>query len=99
MADYSLTRKARTDLLQIGRYTQRRWGAGQRRKYLDQMAARMPALAVEPGMGAPRDDLREGYRSFRQGRHLIFYRQSGDGILVVRVLHVRMDVRRHLEAE
>ena len=67
MADYSLTRKARTDLLQIGRYTQGRWGVPQRRKYLDQMAARMMALAADPGLGAPRDDLREGYRSFPLG--------------------------------
>lgn len=89
---------ARRDLLAIGRYTARTWGTAQRTRYLRELEARLEALAAEPALGVPRDDLRPGYRCGRQGRHLIFYRPFDDGIEVVRILHERMDVHRHLPA-
>jgi toxin ParE1/3/4 len=56
----------------------------------------MHTLATTPQLGAARDAIRPGYRSARQGRHLIFYREIPDGIEVVRVLHESMDIERHL---
>jgi toxin ParE1/3/4 len=43
-------------------------------------------------MGVRRDDLREGYRSLRAGRHVVSYRETATGIEIVRVLHASMDV-------
>jgi plasmid stabilization system protein ParE len=31
------------------------------------------------------------------GSHLVFYRETGHDIVIVRILHQRMDVERHLE--
>ena len=54
------------------------------------------ALAVMPGIGAPREHGRiEGLRMWRvQGfaRHLIFYREIANGIEVIRVLHSSRDL-------
>lgn len=91
-----LTRLAERDLLEIGRYTQREWGREQRTAYLRRLHQRMRALAENPRLGLARDDVREGYRSWLEGRHLLFYRPLPEGgILVVRVLHASMDVSRH----
>lgn len=49
-----------------------------------------------PQLGKVRDDLHSGLRVYPAGKHLIFYLEMDDGIDVVRVLHERMDIRRHL---
>ena len=48
---------------------------------------------------AARDDVRPGYRAFHEGRHLIFYREAGDQIEIIRILHDRMDFRRHFPGD
>jgi toxin ParE1/3/4 len=97
VARYRLTRAAARDLAEIGLYTQQVWGVAQRRRYLRRLDRRMTRLADRPGLGAPRDDIRTGYRSFREGRHIIFYRTAVEGIEIVRVLHESMDVQLHIE--
>ena len=37
-----------------------------------------------------------GYRSFQQGSHVIYYRES-KAIEIIRVLHKRMDVAEYLQ--
>lgn len=98
MARLRLRREALQDLRSIGRYTLDRWGPEQRNNYLRQLDARFRQLSEHPHLGAPRDWIREGYRSARQGRHLIMYREIAGGIEIVRILHENMDVERHLAA-
>jgi plasmid stabilization system protein ParE len=43
-----------------------------------------------------RDDLRPGIQMAASGRHCIFFEADSVRVLVVRVLHDRMDDRRHL---
>jgi plasmid stabilization system protein ParE len=43
-----------------------------------------------------RDDLRPGIQMATSGRHCIFFESDEARVLVVRVLHDRMDYRRHL---
>ena len=42
------------------------------------------------------EDTRPGYRKAACGSHMIYFRQDGDDIDVVRILHQSMDVGRHL---
>jgi plasmid stabilization system protein ParE len=44
-----------------------------------------------------RDELRPGLQMATSGRHCIFFEADESRVLVVRVLHDRMDFRRHLE--
>jgi toxin ParE1/3/4 len=46
-----------------------------------------------------RDDLRPGLQMATSGRHCVFFEADQSRILIVRVLHDRMDYERHLEAE
>ena len=48
-------------------------------------------------MSRNRDDLRPGLQMVTSGRYCIFFEADQSRVLVVRVLHDRMDYRRHLE--
>ena len=95
---YLVRPEAEQDLKGIGRYTRRAWGRQQARKYLRALHQKMQRLAANPNLGGMRDDVGAGYRSALVGHHLVFYRTTGDDIVVVRVLHESMDVRHHLDA-
>jgi len=94
---YRVTRAAERDLLAIGRYTEAEWGAGQRRAYLAQLDDRMRTLAQNPKTGRARDEIRVGYRSYHEGRHILFYREIDDIVEFVRILHDSMDISGRLE--
>ena len=97
MANSVVTRRARQDLLNIGRYTSKRWGRKQRDTYLREIDGRFSSLARNPSLGRAYDHVKEGYRVFAVGKHLIFYRHISTGIEIVRVLHERMDVPGRLD--
>jgi len=93
---YRLTPEADQDLVDIWQYTYETWGIKQANRYLDQMEKRFFDLANQPGLGKKCDKIRQGYRYFHSGHHLIFYRQNKKKqIEIVRVLHERMDIKEH----
>ena len=82
MRHIDLTEIAGADLKSIRRYSQRTWGP-------DRTAQYMAALRDN------RDDLRPGLQMAISGRHCVFFEADQSRILVVRVLHDRMDYQRH----
>ena len=54
------------------------------------------ALARQQARGRPLRDFGAEYRCYPSGSHLVFYRQAGSNIEVVRILHASMDIIRHL---
>jgi toxin ParE1/3/4 len=61
---------------------------------IDQFTLRFRLLARRLRIGAPRPELAEGLRSSNLGPYLIFYREAGEGIEIVRRLHGRGNVAR-----
>jgi toxin ParE1/3/4 len=54
-------------------------------------------LGENPNLGQKADWIMPDYRRFRCGHHLIFYVKSDDDRAnIVRILHEKVDVRRHL---
>jgi len=96
MPTFRLTAKALTDLISIARYTEDMWGREQRNKYLAKLDVCFHLLAEKPYIGRTCDDIREGYRKYHTGRHLIFYRQTDIDIEIIRILHDRMDIEIHM---
>lgn len=80
----------------IGRYTQQQWGKQQRKRYLQALDKQFHALAKTPGKGHKRDDIAAGLRSFPQGEHIIFYLRRSKDIVIVDILHRRMDPLHHI---
>lgn len=87
MRSYRLTLEAQDDFREIGRYTQQRWGARQRRTYLGDMIETFEKLAENPSLGRSREEHGAGVRSLLHGRHIVFFRLVGSAVEVLRVLH------------
>lgn len=97
MSTFALTNKAIADLKDIGLYTLENWGREQRNLYLQMLDVSFQQLASNPLLGKDCRDIRNGYRKFNAGSHVIFYRQkSSDSIEIVRILHGRMDCETQL---
>lgn len=97
MGIFYLTQVAKADLREIGCYTQREWNAAQRNQYLAMLDGCFQTLADDPRKGRDCSDIRDGYRKYGAGSHVVFYRQiATEAIEIVRILHNRMDTERHL---
>lgn len=59
---------------------------------LGKFRLRFASLAKTPGIGRRRTDLRPDLRSLAVGNYVIFYRELGPSIEVVRVLHGAMNL-------
>lgn len=87
-----VTPQAQEDLLNIGLYTERTWGKMQRVRYLKNMEARFEWLAENPMLGKHRFDINEGYYSFPEGKHIIFYLITNFSIDIIGIPHKEMDI-------
>jgi toxin ParE1/3/4 len=110
---FRISRSAEADLSNILRTSAERWGADACRRYGATLGAAMRLLATEPEtpLSRSRNDIAAGIRSFHIKRvrlpaadavnrpaHILFYRVAEDQVLeVVRILHERMDPRRHFQ--
>ncbi|WP_072292961.1 type II toxin-antitoxin system RelE/ParE family toxin [Nitrosovibrio sp. Nv17] len=99
MKRYILSPAAKTDLIDICEYTTRQWGKAQTEKYTLQLRERMRWLADNPMLGRTRDEVKEGYRSFRAGSHIIFYRVAESAIEIIGIPHQNMDIEQNLGEE
>ena len=95
MSSFRLTVKAVEDLKSIGRFTEKKWGRDQRNRYLAMLDSSFKSISHQPGIGTMCDYIRQGYRKYHVGRHLVFYRENGKHIEIIRVLHDSMDIERH----
>ncbi len=95
MLSIRLAVSAIQDMKDIGRYTRKNWGREQRDRYLSKLDHCFQMIAHRPEIGKACDYIRPGYRKYHIGRHLIFYRQDGTYLEIIRILHDRMDVESH----
>lgn len=95
---YALRELARADLEAIWVYTVEQWGIEQAERYLLGFFRCFDDLAANPRLGRERDDVKVGYRSFPQGRHVVFYVIPPAGIEVIGIVHQSADVEVHLGA-
>ncbi len=96
MKTYRLTPAAKRDLSSIWDYTQERWDANQAETYVTEIRVAIERIAANPDRGRTCDEIRQGYRRYSIGSHLIFYVDRADSVDVIRILHQRMDPMRHL---
>ncbi|NOZ09540.1 MAG: type II toxin-antitoxin system RelE/ParE family toxin [Gammaproteobacteria bacterium] len=94
---YELSEAAAKDIEQILQRSIVDFGLAQTEIYFHSLKTCLELLGENPGMGGGADDIRQGYRRFAHESHVIFYRASEQGILVVRILHKRMDANKHIE--
>jgi len=90
---FELSKAAKTDLKGVAIFTQKEWGREQRNVYVKQFDDAFHMLADTPLVGKACNNIKAGFKKFPIGSHVIFYRENSDSsILIVRILHKRMDV-------
>lgn len=96
MKSLRLLPSARRDLDVIWDYTAAAWGLDQAEAYITTLRRDMERLREFPELGAEHPSRHAKFRKLPSGHHFIYYVVSDATIEVVRVLHERMDVVRHL---
>jgi len=86
-----VTPRARDDLKNIARYTEKTWGKDQRNRYLKSLEKRFFLLAENPLLGKHRTEVCDGYYSFPEGQHVVFYLIGSDSIDIIGIPHKQMD--------
>lgn len=90
-----LTPLAEADLEGIGDYTVEQWSIEQAERYVGELVEAFERLARGDWVGRP-SRARDDYLRYLVGSHVVFYRETAEAVDVIRVLHQRMDVDRHL---
>ncbi len=68
-----------------------------RNQYLTALDNRFVWLGNNPELGKDRAEIKDGYLSFPEGRHVIFYRRGiSRYIEILGILHQNMDFKLHL---
>lgn len=97
MSQFKLTIKGKQDLKNLASFTQSKWGRDQRNIYLGQFDQVFRLLANKPHVGKACDEISKGYFKYPQDSHVIFYKKiTTSEILIVRILHRRMDYSANL---
>ena len=91
-----LSPAAQKDFASILQYTGERWGHGQLLVYRDKLDDALRLLAGNTGLGHHTPELPPTHRLYFVGSHVIVYRTRGEVTEVVRILHQRMSVLRHV---
>lgn len=96
MAKVRLSPRALRDLESIWRHPRLQWGVKQADFYVDLLNAAFDNVAQTPLTAAACDHIRAGYRRRVVERHMVYFKVVDDGIVVIRVMHDRMDAGRYL---
>ena len=94
---YQLTDEAARDVEEILEYSVINFGTDQAQHYFEALKECIELLADNPGIGHGAEDILPDYLRFPFKSHVIFYKMFTSSILVVRILHERMDPERHLK--
>ncbi len=96
MSNYTLSGEADADIENIAEASLQQWGLAQAERYILGLHEMFHMLAAFPDLGRDVSHIRAGYRTAETASHSVFYRKTESGVLIVRVLHQRMDFGRHL---
>ena len=96
MREYRLSNQAASDLSAIADYTLDHFGVEQTQTYRRHLFETFEILAAYPGIGTNWSRFRRGARRFVHESHVIYYRATDSGILILRILGTAQDPARHL---
>ncbi|WP_420583159.1 type II toxin-antitoxin system RelE/ParE family toxin [Reichenbachiella sp.] len=97
MAKLILRQEAINDLSDIWEYTSETWSENQADKYYQAIKSACLDISNEPHIGRLYDEISSKVLGYSINKHIIFYHKiTAEEIEVVRILHERMDLKRHL---
>jgi toxin ParE1/3/4 len=93
---YRLTVKAHADLEVIWRYTFEKWSLAQADDYYRQIFDCFSKLADGTKRGRKIEGVWSRYQALPCQSHFIIYTESDRAVVIIRILHKRMNIGRHL---
>lgn len=87
---------AQADIDRIWEATLDKWGVDQAENYMRVLQSATLTMGENPEVGRDCSEIRERYRKYPVGSHVMFYKIGIDKIDIVRILHQHMDFDRHL---
>lgn len=96
VGSYKLSPLARKDLEGIWRFSFERWSKDQADRYYTEIVDAFRDLANGDREGRLVAGLKAGYLSLTCGSHFIIYARRKQTIEIIRILHKRMNIGRHL---
>ena len=96
MRGLQFTPAAEQDLERIWNYTVSHWGKEQAARYIRELQSRCKALARSGSVSQSAEHIRPGYRKSSSGKHVLYFRETESALIIVRILHERMDPDRNL---
>ena|SRR5690242_17690182 len=93
-----LSEKADSDLREIYKYSYRQFGDAQAERYYESLWTCFRLIADNPHLGRPRSEFQPPARSHHHKNHVIFYDVYDDRIVIIRVLHKRMEIDKHMRS-
>lgn len=94
---YKLSEAAAGDIEEMLTRSMRDFGLARTETYFQSLTRCLELLEDNPEMGSSVDEIRPGYRYFLHESHAIFYTPREQDVLIVRILHKRMDPDRNLQ--
>lgn len=73
------------------------WGIDQAERYSDGLFAVFDLLAEFPEMARERGEFTLPLRIHPSGSHLVIYRQEGQGVEIIRILHAHQNLMAYLQ--
>jgi len=70
---FTLSPRAQADLDEIWDYTVKHWGVDQAEFYVRLIETAIKTVAAEPRRGWSCDEIRQGYKKYSTGSHLLFF--------------------------
>jgi toxin ParE1/3/4 len=95
MASYRISKRADADIVEIIVYTTERFGPSQAQRYHAGLERTFQMLAKNSSRGRSAVEIGPNLRLFNYESHVVFYALEPQGVLIVRILHQRMDFERH----
>ncbi len=91
--------RAERELINLWNYIEEHSGESRANAVLRKINQKIAAIATQPGIGRPRDELAPGLRSLPAPPYVIFYFPIEGGIEVIHVIHGRQDIDAIFEEE
>jgi toxin ParE1/3/4 len=88
------TPRAPRDIEDIWEYSFERFGLDKAEAYLRGIQHAAMTVTEELRRGLECDEIRSGYRKFSVGSHVLFFRASATRVVIVRILHERINFDR-----
>ena len=87
---------AESDLADIWTHGVATWGESQAERYADGLFALFDLLAEYPEIAREREEFTPPVCIHPNGSHLVIYRQEGQGVEIIRVMHAHRDLMAYL---